>query len=75
MPFPCNGHDHVARCLHGGKGPRKTMTKAGRFCVCLCPMKWVGPECGYSSDSLRKRYPWNMKKSMPFGDDGLALDD
>lgn len=49
-PFPCNGYDNLPRCLHGGKGPRKTRTKAGRFCVCLCPAKWIGAECAYASD-------------------------
>ncbi|KAK2166673.1 hypothetical protein LSH36_37g16008 [Paralvinella palmiformis] len=61
--FRCNGYDHLPRCLHGGKGPRKTWTKAGRFCVCLCRGNWVGPECAYSADSLRKRYPWKGKRS------------
>lgn len=61
IPFPCNGFDHIPRCLHSGKGPRKTMTKSGRFCVCLCPNKWVGPECGYAADSLGKRgFPWKI---------------
>ena len=42
-------------------GPRKTWTKSGLFCVCLCPTKWVGPECGYAADSLGKRgFPWKL---------------
>lgn len=61
IPFPCNGYDHLPRCLHSGKGPRKTWTKSGKFCVCLCPAKWVGPECGYAADSLGKRgFPWKI---------------
>ena len=24
VPYPCNGYDHLPRCLHGGRGPRKT---------------------------------------------------
>jgi len=61
IPFPCNGYDHIPRCLHMGKGPRKTKTTSGQFCVCLCPAKWVGPECGYAADSLGKRgFPWKL---------------
>ncbi|KAK2181339.1 hypothetical protein NP493_403g05028 [Ridgeia piscesae] len=47
VPFSCNGYDATPRCLHGGRGPRKTWTRSGRMCVCLCPSgAWTGPECG-----------------------------
>ena len=49
VPFNCNGYDYIPRCLHGGKGPRKTQTRSGNFCVCLCPTKWLGPECNVPS--------------------------
>ena len=67
IPFPCNGYDNMPRCLNGGKGPRKTWTKSGRFCVCLCPSKWVGPECGYAANTA-KRFPWGMKPINYGGD-------
>ena len=63
MPFPCNGYDNIPRCLNGGKGPRKTWTKSGRFCVCLCPPKWVGPECGFAANNMQsKRFTWGLQK-------------
>ena len=55
VPFPCNGLDAQPRCLNGGKGPRKTWTKSGRFCVCLCPTKWIGPECSYAAGTFGKK--------------------
>ncbi|ELU17386.1 hypothetical protein CAPTEDRAFT_198811 [Capitella teleta] len=51
VPFPCNGYDYQPRCLHGGRGPRKTWTKTGRFCVCLCAQKYGGPECSFTAES------------------------
>ena len=56
VPFPCNGRKNKARCMHGGIGPRKTWTGNGRFCVCLCPSSWVGPECGYAASKPKRQY-------------------
>ena len=56
IPFPCNGRRNRPRCLHGGKGPRKTWTGSGKFCVCLCPTNWIGPECGYAASQSKRGY-------------------
>ena len=78
--FPCNGFDNLPRCQHGGKGPRKTWTKAGRFCVCLCYPKWKGPECNYVNDAVGKRggsmQPHTGEQSgsvLPWAKDNMRL--
>lgn len=63
IPFACNGYDNRPVCLNGGLGPRKTWTKAGRFCVCLCPAKFKGPECKSPADSIQ----WKRWSSSNLG--------
>ena len=56
--FPCNNYDNLPRCLHGGRGPQTTTTKlSGRFCICLCPVQWGGPECASAVTLIGKRTP------------------
>jgi len=55
VPFTCNGYDNIPQCLHGGRGPKKTQTRSGNFCVCLCPRNWLGPECKLRSSHYNKR--------------------